>query len=170
MYKNGDGKISCDKEGNAMTTGSDTNCQRHYASYIFADTLLWINKGWINYILPQSYWSIDHPQARYFYVMDWWNSVLEYKKINSYSGIGLYMSDLTGKAVNDAYAWKTNDNELYEHLVYSNNKKNIYGVSIYNFQTLRKLKDGEDTYSAVQIKNGIKAWKMIVPPVEIKSF
>ena len=166
IYKNGDGIVKYDKEGNAITTGSDTNGQEHYASYLFADTLLWINKGWINYILPQCYWAQDHPLARYKYVMGWWNNVLEYKKVNLYSGIGLYMSNLTG----NVYGWKNNDNELYEQLVYSNNGKNIDGVSIYNFHTLRKLKDGEDNYSALQIKNGIKAWKMIVPPVEIKSY
>ena len=98
--------------------------------------------------------------------MGWWNSVLKYKNVNLYSGIGLYMADLAGKT----YGWKNNENELYDQLIYSNNGKNIDGVSIYNFNTLRRLKDGNDTYSAIQIKNGIKAWKMIVPPAEIKSF
>ena len=55
IYKNGDGKVSYDEEGNAITTGSETNGQEHYASYLFSNTLKWINEGWINYILPQSY-------------------------------------------------------------------------------------------------------------------
>ena len=166
IYKNGDGKVSYDEEGNAITTGSDTKGQEHYASYLFCDTLKWINKGWINYILPQSYWSIDHPLAGYKIVMDWWDKVLEYKRVNLFSGIGLYMADSEGKV----YGWKDNDNELYEHLTYSTQAKNIDGVSIYNFNTLRRLYDGNDTYSSTQIKNGIKAWNIKVPSSEIKSF
>ena len=166
IYKNGNGKVTYDELGNAITTGSDTNGQEHFSSYLFSDTLKWVNNGWINYILPQSYWAIDHPKAKFYNVMGWWNSVLENKKVNLYSGIGLYMADL---AVN-TYGWKNNDNELYDQLVYCNKEKNIDGISIYNFNTLRKLKDVKDTYSVVQIKNGIKAWKMIVPPAEIKSF
>ena len=98
--------------------------------------------------------------------MDWWNKALEYKNVNLFSGIGLYMADSNG----NTYGWKTNDNELYEHLIYSTNGKNIDGVSIYNFNTLRRLYDGKDTYSATQIKNGIKAWNIKVPSTEIKSF
>ena len=166
IYKNGDGKVSYDEEGNAITTGSETNGQEHYASYLFSNTLKWINKGWINYILPQSYWANDHPLASYEKVMDWWNKALEYKNVNLFSGIGLYMADSNG----NTYGWKTNDNELYDHLIYSTKGKNIDGVSIYNFNTLRRLYDGKDTYSATQIKNGIKAWNIKVPSTEIKSF
>ena len=166
IYKNGDGIVSYDEDGNAKTTGSDTGGQEHYASYLFCDTLKWVNRGWINYILPQSYWACDHPIAGYRKVMTWWDKVLKYKNVNLYSGIGLYMADSEYKT----YGWKSNEKELYDHLVFSNQCKNIDGVSIYNFDTLRKLKDGKDTFSAVQIKNGIEAWKYRVPPSEIKSF
>ena len=65
------------------------------------------------------------------------------------------MADSNG----NTYGWKTNDNELYEHLIYSTKGKNIDGVSIYNFNTLRRLYDGKDTYSATQIKNGFHQLK-----------
>ena len=35
IYKNGDGKVTYDKDNNAVTTGSLTNGQEHYASYLF---------------------------------------------------------------------------------------------------------------------------------------
>ena len=167
IYKNGDGEVTYDEEGNAITTGSDTKGQEHYASYLFCDTLKWVNNGWINYILPQSYWATDHPAAGYEKVMSWWDKVFEYKNnVNLYSGIGLYMAD---SSVN-TYGWKTNEKELYEHLIFSSQGKNIDGISIYNFATLRKLKDGKETFSTKQVKNGIEAWKKRVPPSEIKSF
>ena len=46
----------------------------------------------------------------------------------------------------------------------------ITGASIYNFHTLRKLRDGEYTNSTKQIENGVKAWSKKVPPSEIKAF
>jgi hypothetical protein len=39
--------------------------------------------------------------------MGWWDKVLKYKDVNLFSGIGLYMADLS---VN-TYGWKTDDNE-----------------------------------------------------------
>lgn len=166
IYRNGDGKVSYDSEGNAITTGSTTNGQEHYASYLFCDTLKWINKEWISYILPQSYWARDHPLAKYENVMEWWNKVVENKNVNLFSGIGLYQADLSS----NTHGWKNDENELYEQLIYSSQGKNIHGISIYNFHTLRALKDGMETYSAKQIKNGKEALKIKIPPNEIKSF
>ena len=165
IYKNGDGVVTYDENFNAITTGSDTNGQQHYASYLFCDTVKWCNNGWIDYLLPQSYWARSHPLAGYRRVMDWWDKVLKYKKVNLYSGIGLYMSDLTGKA----YSWQTDYYELYKDLREISYSEITLGPSIYNFATLRKLRDGKDTKSAKQIKNGIKAWTKRLPPSEVKS-
>ena len=166
IYKNGDGIVSYDSNKNAITKGSETNGQEHYSSYLFCDTLKWINNGWIDYILPQSYWAKDHPLAHYEKVMGWWNKVVEFKNVNLFSGIGLYQAD----SDRETYGWKNNSNELYDELIYVSESKNINGASIYNFDTLRKLRDGKESYSTIQVKNGIKAWKKKVPPSEIKSF
>ena len=72
--------------------------------------------------------------------------------------IGLYNADQTG----ERYGWKSNENEMYEDLVYSAQGKNIDGVSIYKFETLRRLYDDKDTYSAIHVKNGIKVWNITV--------
>ena len=98
--------------------------------------------------------------------MNWWENVVKNKKINLFSGIGLYKADSEG----ETYGWKTSDKELYNQLDYSIKSENIDGVSIYNFNTLRKLYDGNDANSAKQIKNGIKLWNIKVPSSEIKSF
>ena len=165
IYKNGDGNVEYDEEGNAITTGSNTKGgQEHYASYLFCDTLKWVNKGWISYILPQSYWAFSHPRAGYKEIMEWWDKVVKYKKINLYSGLGLYMADLTS----ETYGWKNNSKELYNQFTYQSLSENIDGVSIYNFHTLRSLVDKKDTFSAEQIKNGMVAWNNKVPLPEIK--
>ena len=167
VYKNGDGIVTYDEKQNAITTGSNTTAgQEHFASYLFCDTLKWCNEEWIDYILPQSYWARDHPTAGYLRLMDWWDKVLKYKKVNLYSGIGLYMADLS---VN-TYGWQKDFQELYSQLTFISEREIIDGASIYNFHTLRSLRDGLDTKSAKQIENGIKAWTKRVPPAEIKSF
>ena len=166
IYKNGDGVVTYDDKGNAITTGSDTKGQEHYASYLFCDTVKWCNNGWIDYLLPQSYWARTHPLAHYELVMGWWDKVLKYKKVNLYSGIGLYMADLAG----NTYSWKTDYYELYKDLKNVSSYEYVDGASIYNFHTLRTLRDKEDTISAKQIENGMKAWTKKVPPAEIKAF
>ena len=166
IYKNGDGVVTYDDEGTAITTGSDTNGQEHYASYLFCDTVKWCNLGWIDYLLPQSYWARSHPLAHYEKVMGWWDQVLKYKNVNLYSGIGLYMADISG----NTYSWKTDYFELYKDLKNVSDYEYVDGASIYNFHTLRTLRDKEDKRSAKQIENGIKAWTKRVPPAQIKSF
>ena len=166
VYKNGDGKVEYDSNNDAITTGSNTTAQEHYASYLFCDTVKWCNQGWIDYLLPQSYWARTNPYGPYEKVMGWWDQVLKYKKVNLYSGIGLYMADYDG----NTYSWQTDDEELYNQLKFVAKSEIIEGASIYNFNTLRTLRDGDNKTSAVQVKNGMKAWTKRVPPSEIKSF
>ena len=44
--------------------GSNTNGLQNYDD-LYADVLLWINNGWIDYCVPQIYWQIGHPTADY---------------------------------------------------------------------------------------------------------
>ena len=166
VYKNGNGIVTYDENGTAITTGSDTKAQEHYASYLFCDTLKWCNEGLIDYLLPQSYWAFDHPVAGYEKVIGWWDKVLKYKKVNLFSGIGLYMSDSTG----NTYGWQKNLSQLYYQLEFISNSENIDGASIYNFNTLRNLRDKKKTNSSKQIENGMKSWSKKVPLPEIKAF
>ena len=82
IYRNGDGVVTYDDNGNAISSGSKTGGQEHYESYLFSDTLKWVNEEWIDYITPQSYWAFAQPIAGYADVMSWWNKVVKYKKVN----------------------------------------------------------------------------------------
>ena len=167
VYKNGDGKVTYDEKDTAITTGSDTKAfQQHYGSYLFCDTVKWCNEGWIDYLLPQSYWASDNPYAPYEKLMDWWNKVLRYKNVNLYSGIGLYLADET----RETFSWQTNYFELYNQIKYVSKSDVIDGESIFSFHILRSLRDGKQTNSSKQIENGIKAWYKKVQTPEIKAF
>lgn len=52
--------------------GSDTNGLQNYDD-LYADVLLWVNNGWIDYYVPQIYWQIGHPTADYKTLIKWWN-------------------------------------------------------------------------------------------------
>jgi uncharacterized lipoprotein YddW (UPF0748 family) len=52
--------------------GSDTNGLQNYDA-LYADVLLWAEKGWIDYLLPQLYWDLEHKSASYLVLVEWWN-------------------------------------------------------------------------------------------------
>lgn len=52
--------------------GSNTNGLQNYDD-LYADVLLWVNKGWVDYNVPQLYWEIGHKSADYQELIGWWN-------------------------------------------------------------------------------------------------
>ena len=53
--------------------GSDTNGLQNYDD-LYADVLMWVNNGWIDYLVPQLYWEIGHKAADYETLIKWWNT------------------------------------------------------------------------------------------------
>lgn len=52
--------------------GSNTNGLQNYDD-LYADVLLWVNNGWIDYCVPQIYWEIGNKAADYKTLITWWN-------------------------------------------------------------------------------------------------
>lgn len=52
--------------------GSDTNGTQNYDD-LYADVLMWVNNGWVDYCVPQLYWQIGHKVADYATLIRWWN-------------------------------------------------------------------------------------------------
>lgn len=52
--------------------GSDTKGLQNYDD-LYADILYWVNKGWIDYNVPQIYWEMGHPAADYEELVKWWD-------------------------------------------------------------------------------------------------
>jgi uncharacterized lipoprotein YddW (UPF0748 family) len=68
--------------------GSDTRGGQTNYDDLYADILLWLEKGWVDYIAPQIYWEHGHPLANYDTIIDWWNAHSFGK--NLYIGHGMY--------------------------------------------------------------------------------
>lgn len=58
--------------------GSETTGLQNYDD-LYADVLLWAQKGWIDYLVPQLYWELDHKAASYLKLVDWWASAVDPK-------------------------------------------------------------------------------------------
>lgn len=52
--------------------GSKTNGLQNYDD-LYADVLLWVNNGWVDYCVPQLYWEIGNKAADYETLIKWWN-------------------------------------------------------------------------------------------------
>lgn len=51
--------------------GSDTDGLESFDS-VYADTRLWVRKGWVDYVAPQLYWSMGDRAASYRTLVRWW--------------------------------------------------------------------------------------------------
>ncbi len=54
--------------------GSETNGLQNYDA-LYADVILWTEKGWVDYMLPQLYWELEHKAASYITLVKWWGTV-----------------------------------------------------------------------------------------------
>lgn len=53
--------------------GSNTRAGVTSYDDLHADVLNWINKGWIDYVMPQIYWSVGFEPADYQTLVQWWS-------------------------------------------------------------------------------------------------
>ena len=150
VYLSGDGKVTYNENGDAITNGSlTTTTYIHYGDYLYSDTLKWINNEWIDYILPQCYWSIEHPLCPYADLLDWWNRVAKYKKVNVYSGIGLGDYGQEKK-----YSWVSNT-EAYNQIMIANDMDYVHGVAFFSYKTYEKVLSNPKMLTNVD-----KIWKI----------
>lgn len=54
-------------------SGSNTNAGITNYDNLYADILLWIKKGWVDYVAPQLYWERGHNLCDYDILLDWWS-------------------------------------------------------------------------------------------------
>ena len=52
--------------------GSETNGLQCYDA-LYADCIKWTAEGWVDYMVPQLYWELEHKLASDLVLMHWWN-------------------------------------------------------------------------------------------------
>ena len=143
IYRNGDGKVTYDGGGRPITNGSRTSGFAHYGNYLYSDTLKWAIEGWIDYLLPQSYWAFSHPIAGFADVMGWWDKAMKYLKCNLYSGMGIYMAESPGSN----YSWGFDPYEASNQVLYTSALEKATGTCFFDLDPL--------TYSYEERGNGL---------------
>ncbi len=84
--------------------GSDTKSYG-YTNYdhLHADILLWMENGWLDYVLPQLYFNIGYENADFNILANWWQEYSAGTPV--YGGLGTYRLDKNSKIE----AWKSPD-------------------------------------------------------------
>ncbi len=71
------------------TAGSPTRGGQTNYDDLYADVRLWMQRGWIDYLLPQLYWEHRHRLVAFETLMAWWRDHAAYGR-QVYFGLGLY--------------------------------------------------------------------------------
>ena len=112
--------------------GSKTNGAQTNYDDLYADILLWLRKGWIDYVAPQLYWEFGHKIAPYEILLDWWGKH-SYGR-NCYIGLGIYRA-------NSNNSWK-DITQLPRMIEALRNTPNIQGMVFFSSKTFEKNPNG----------------------------
>jgi uncharacterized lipoprotein YddW (UPF0748 family) len=135
-----------DPEGSATRAGV-TNYDD-----LYADILLWLKNGWIDYVAPQLYWEFGHKAAPYEVLLDWW-SRHTYGK-HCYIGLGIYRAGSN-------MVWK--DSTLIpRQLTALRNTPNIHGAIYFSSKTFTRNPNGWSD----SLQNNYYKYPALVPPME----
>lgn len=84
--------------------GSDSSGLQNYDD-LYADVLLWADKGWVDYVVPQLYWSLDLKAAPSRHLAKWWNDHLN-------PAVDLYIGQDTKRTMDSPDPKAKSPNEL----------------------------------------------------------
>ncbi|MFM9908805.1 MAG: glycoside hydrolase family 10 protein [Chitinophagaceae bacterium] len=115
-----------DPEGSATQAG-----QTNYDD-LYADILLWLKNGWIDYVAPQIYFEIGHPRAAYEILLNWWSNH-SYGK-HCYIGLGIYKANTNA-------AWK-DKTQLTRQIESLRNTPNIQGMIFFSSKSFNNNPNG----------------------------
>jgi uncharacterized lipoprotein YddW (UPF0748 family) len=96
---------------------------------IYADTRLWVQKQWLDYIVPQLYWNIGFDAADYAKLLPWWVSVVKDTKVQLYIGQADYR-------VGQAGAW-SDPGELDRQLALNRTFPQVTGSVHFSAKSMR---------------------------------
>ena len=144
--------------------GSDTKSGQTNYDDLFADPIAWMEYKWIDYLVPQLYWSMDHPTASYSKLLRWWSE--NSTNVNVYIGNGSY------KVNADSDKRWNNSKEIPNQIDYARSYKNIQGNAFFsaksflnkNQSVTKLLSENQYKYPALPtvVPNSIK--KMVIVP------
>ncbi len=112
--------------------GSNTKAGQTNYDDLYADILLWLKKGWIDYVAPQLYWEFGHKAAPFEVLVDWWGQHSYGKKC--YIGLGIYRA-------NSNTAWK-DKTQLPQQITRIRNTPNLQGMIFFSSKSFDNNPNG----------------------------
>ncbi len=170
IYRNGSYVSTPTYDANGNLTSplySNTSGFAHYDNYLYSDTLHWINEEWIDYIMPQTYWSLEHTAASFGALSRWWSWAVKNKDVNLYLGMGIYMPvDGGSSSTSSGGYWRKNTYEVRDQILNGSMYEEVGGFSYYSYNYLTNtntyIKTGIDI-----VKNDYWAAKI---PCDVKKY
>jgi len=136
--------------------GSDTRAGQTTYENLYADPLLWMEQGWLDYVVPQVYWSMELPVASHRKIVDWWSN--NSQNTNLYIGNGPYKI----RNNNDA-AWDKKK-ELPNQLTFAREKESVKGNVFFSAKSLMT-----DNYDVVKYLRKRFYKRQTLPPIPNNS-
>ena len=108
--------------------GSDSTAAGSY-DMLYADTRLWVQQDWLDYIAPQLYWELGYTAAPYENLLKFWvNVVKDNPKVHLYIGEAAYRVGGSG-------AWR-DASQLPRHMELGAGYAAVKGHIFYNIDSL----------------------------------
>lgn len=112
--------------------GSDTKSYG-YTNYdhLHADILYWMEKGWLDYVLPQLYFNIGYENADFNVLANWWQKYSHGTPV--YGGLGTYRLDPKAKIE----AWRSAE-EIKNQALLLREMPSYQGVCYFNAKNFKE--------------------------------
>ena len=117
---------------------------------LYADVRLWMQKGWIDFVIPQIYWQRNHPAADYTTLLKWWAN-------QPFDG-AVYIALANYKSGTDK-GFKSD--EIIKQIELARKEESIDGISFYSSNHLKRDPFGLNK----QLTSKIFTEKVLIPPV-----
>ncbi|MBM3413042.1 MAG: hypothetical protein FJY19_06660 [Bacteroidetes bacterium] len=134
--------------------GSDSRAGQTNYDDLYADILLWLEKGWIDYVTPQLYLEIGHDKIAYEKLLDWWSKNKYGKHV--YIGHGIYRTD-----EKNAVKWK-NPSELPNQLKLLRANADVNGSIYFSSKSFDRNPNGWND----SLQQNYYRYPALLPPME----
>lgn len=133
--------------------GSDSKAGQTNYDDLYADILLWLQKGWVDYVAPQLYLEIGHDKIAYEKLLDWWSRHSYGRHV--YIGHGIYR-------VNEkSAAWK-DPNQLPDQIKLLRQYPDVQGSIYFSSKSFDRNPNGWND----SLRNNYYRQPASIPPME----
>lgn len=112
-------------------SGSDTHASVTAYDDMHADVRSWIRGNWVDYVMPQLYWSIGYPAAGYDKLVQWWAHEVDGSNVKLFIGHSPY------KLGTSEAGWQTSA-EIVNQLKFNETYPQVRGDVFFSAKDLRR--------------------------------